>query len=755
VNGGTLYLRGSDWHKTLQLVDTIIATPSILSRFHKRLYPNIKTIVAGGEPCPMRLADEWAVDSTFYNICGPTEITILNSAHRHIPGTPLSIGKPIPNTNVYVLDDNENPTPIGQVGTMWVGGSGVSRGYINLPGLTASRFKADKFTNDGKAMFNTGDLCRWREDGSLEHYGRNDDQIKFKGFRVELDGVSAAIERYLGITKACTLVINDSIWGFYSASSKINQEALRDSVAQILPYYSVPTSWQYQNMMPLTPNGKVDKKFLRSLVLDRPSVSAKPLALTIPPPAAFPSDKGLEKDLEKGSMESISPSSICSFEKQCYQLPSKNGFHGERWLRHRFFSLYRRLFSVILIGNFMAILLIVQRSVKSRQVNLADLATATSVNLLVSVLMRQDHVINLLFKIATSVPTWFPLSIRRHLARVYHIGGIHSGAAVAAVFWFLMFTASATRNYFMNSKTDPITTAALVPSYLILLLFIAILVMAHPTFRSRWHNQFEISHRFLGWSVLAILWVQTVLVTDSIRGRQTLRHALLVNPSLWVLVAATSSIVYPWLLLRRVTVRPEVLSNHAIRLHFDYCNTIPGTAVRISRSPLKEWHAFATIANPGVKGFSLIVSNAGDWTKETIGLAPTKIWKRGVPACGVLAISPLFKKIVLVATGSGIGPCLPVILAKKVPCRILWSTPNPQQTFGKEVCGAVLETDPEAIIHDTKTMGRPDLVELAYRMYRESDAEAVCIISNQKLTQKVVYAMESRGIPAFGAIWDS
>jgi hypothetical protein len=759
MNGGTLCLRGSDWAPTLGLVDTIIATPSILSRFQKQNYPNITTIVVGGEPCPSKLADEWAVNATFYNICGPTEITILNSAHRHMPGTILSIGKPIPNTNVYVLDENEKPIAIGEIGTMWVGGSGVSRGYLNLDELTSKRYKADIFTNDGRAMFNTGDLCRWREDGSLEHHGRMDDQVKFKGFRIELDGVSRAIERYPGISKACTLVINDAIWGFYSSPCIVDQKSLETSVDQILPYYSVPTQWVHQSTIPLTSNGKIDKAFLKSLAVEGPLVPAKLTPLPVPPKVAFTSDKLPKRDLEKGiivqSKETPPITTLCSVDKPSLRLPEKNGFHGERWLRHRFFSLYRRFFSVILIGNLVAAFVIIHRNRKIGQINITDLATATSANLLVSVLVRQDHVINLLFKIATSVPMWTPLCIRRHLARVYHIGGIHSGAAVAAVLWFFLFAATATFNCVVESKTYPITAAALAPSYLILLLFLVILALAHPAFRSKWHNEFEMSHRFLGWTVLALLWVQTVTVTDSLREHDTLEHALLVNPSLWMLTMATTSVVYPWLWLRRVTVRPEVLSSHAIRLHFDYCDTIPGTAVRISRSPLTEWHAFATIAQPGVKGFSLIVSNAGDWTKETISAAPTKIWKKGVPACGVLAISPLFKKIVLVATGSGIGPCLPVILGKKVPCRVLWSTPNPEQTFGKKVCTAILNTDPEAVIHNTKTMGRPDLVEIAYRLYRESGAEAVCIISNQKLTQKVVYAMESRGIPAFGAIWDS
>jgi hypothetical protein len=580
-------------------------------------------------------------------------------------------------------------------------------------------------------------------------------------------------------------VINNVLWAFYSAPSPVDSATLQDLVARGLPYYAVPTQWTHLLQLPITFNGKVDKAVLRRLAGEHLRATPK----IIPPPATL-RKSWFEKDLEKGGIiETIdypgSPSTIDSFDmtdpkffekdlekgarhvssssdkaivpsnSPATELPAKNGFHGERWLRHRFFSLYRRLFSVVLLGNLIALVVILTRSWRSNSLGLLDLANAASINLLVTVLMRQDHVINILFLIATSVPLWVPLSIRRQLARVYHIGGIHSGCAVAAVLWFLAFTGAATRDIWTGRTKFAISIPALIITYCVVLLFVLILVSAHPTIRSKWHNQFEISHRFAGWSVLALLWAQTVLVTDSLRGSTALGRALLQNPSFWVLATATSSIIYPWLHLRKVKVRPELLSDHAIRLHFDYADTYPGTAVRISRKPLLEWHAFATIAKPGVQGFSLVVSKAGDWTGETISQMPTHIWKRGVPACGVLAIAPLFKKIVLVATGSGIGPCLPVIYAKKVPCRIVWSTPHPVETFGAEIVDAIRDTDPDAVIHNTRTQGKPDLVAIAYRLYKDSGAEAVCIISNQKFTQKVVYAMEARGIPAFGAIWDS
>lgn len=149
MNGGTLYIRTSDWNDTLQKVDTIIVTPSILATLKENEFRNIKTIALAGEPCPLRLADEWADGRNFYNCCGPTEVTIVNTMHQHVAGQALTIGRPVPNTSVYILDEQEEPVPVGAPGMMWVGGSCVSRGYFNMPDLTHARYVLDKFQRDG------------------------------------------------------------------------------------------------------------------------------------------------------------------------------------------------------------------------------------------------------------------------------------------------------------------------------------------------------------------------------------------------------------------------------------------------------------------------------------------------------------------------------------------------------------------------------------------------------------------------------
>ena len=146
---------------------------------------------------------------------------------------------------------------------------------------------------------------------------------------------------------------------------------------------------------------------------------------------------------------------------------------------------------------------------------------------------------------------------------------------------------------------------------------------------------------------------------------------------------------------------------------------------------------------------------AGDWTGKFIDDLPSHVWVKGIPTAGVGNIDKLFKKVVWVATGSGIGPTLPHLLYQLTPARLIWSTRTPRETYGDQLVGEILAVEPNALIWDTNERGRPDLVKLAYEAYKEFDAEAVICISNKKLTWEVVYGMESRGIPAYGAIWDS
>ena len=133
---------------SLQL-DVLICTPTILSKYHPKLYPKIKTVATAGEPTSQDLADLWATHATYWNCCGPTETTIVNTMSKHVAGEPISIGRPTPNNSVYILDKDGRPVPLGVAGVMWAGGHGVTRGYVGLESKTKETYIPDPFANDG------------------------------------------------------------------------------------------------------------------------------------------------------------------------------------------------------------------------------------------------------------------------------------------------------------------------------------------------------------------------------------------------------------------------------------------------------------------------------------------------------------------------------------------------------------------------------------------------------------------------------
>jgi NAD(P)H-flavin reductase len=375
-------------------------------------------------------------------------------------------------------------------------------------------------------------------------------------------------------------------------------------------------------------------------------------------------------------------------------------------------------------------------------------------NFAVAVLVRQQYVVNLLFWLATRAPTSWPLAVRWQLAKVFHFGGLHSGCATVATLWFGLFTGAVLRQAWSGG---PGVSAALVGVSIVLVaLLVGMVLTALPGFRARQHNQFELVHRFGGWTALLLFWVHAFLFVDAQRGSTPFAEALWASPAPWVLIGICISIALPWMRLRRVRVGTVKPSSHAVVVRFNHGETpFPGSSTAISRHPLVEWHSFANIPTPGEEGFRLIISRAGDWTGRFIDETPGHVWVKGITTAGVANIETLFRKVVYVATGSGIGPVLPHLLAQRVPMKLIWSTRSPRMTYGDALVEEILAAQPDSLIWDTDARGKPDLVRLALAALHDSGAEAVICIANQKLTRDVIQQMELRGIPAYGAIWDS
>lgn len=428
-----------------------------------------------------------------------------------------------------------------------------------------------------------------------------------------------------------------------------------------------------------------------------------------------------------------------------------------RYLRWTLSSVCRGLFTIVFVANLATPVTFLAQTKHGRlELTSSGAVDATSANLLVCVVTQNEHVINSMFLSVVTIPHWTPLRLRRVFGRVYCYGGVHSGCGVAATFWFLVHTYLVCRDFANGIEAEAgIVILTLAIDFLLLWM----LAFAHPSLRSRLHDWFEAVHRFAGWTLLVFFWILTILSTGTAQALSNDSRGITLAKSFpfWALVTITCCVLYPWTHLRLVDVIAEPLSNHALKLHFRHRSVETCQAVRLSTDPLIETHAFAAIPEPsGKRGFSVIISDAGDWTKSMIRHPPKKLWIKGAPSYGTLRVATMFDPIVVVATGSGIAPCLSLFRAGgNRGYRVLWSTASPEKTFGHRVMDAVREADANATIIDTRVHGRPDLVSLAYELYRRSRAEAVMVISNPTATRKVVEGMESRRVPIFGVIWDS
>jgi hypothetical protein len=411
-----------------------------------------------------------------------------------------------------------------------------------------------------------------------------------------------------------------------------------------------------------------------------------------------------------------------------------------RAFKHPLLMHYNRLIVLVLVANLaLAGSALSHRWWSGNAINLHAISNCALANFALAILIRQQYVVNLLFWLATRAPTSWPLKIRWTLGKVYHFGGLHVGGAMAGTLWFLVLAGSQT--YAAATGHGTVPTGLLAISFALAALLLTIVITALPPLRARFHNLFEHTHRFSGWAVVALFWVQAALTAGTSR---------------WVLAVLTLSVALPWLRLRRVRVAVERPSSHVALASFNYGVTpFPGSSTAISRNPLREWHSFANVPSPGRPGFRLTISRAGDWTGSFVDNPPRRVWVKGIPTAGVANIEKLFTRVVYVATGSGIGPCLPHLLAQEVPAHLVWATRSPRATYGDTLVDEILAVQPDATIWDTRADGKPDMVQLAHQAYTAFGAEAVICISNKKLTWQVVGGLERRGIPAYGAIWDS
>jgi amino acid adenylation domain-containing protein len=262
-------------------ITTLHFVPSMLQVFLEHAEASqclsLKRVVCSGEALPSALARRCAErlpHATLYNLYGPTEaavdVTAWTCPATEIPDA-VPIGRPIANTQIYILDRYGAAVPAGVAGELHIAGVQVARGYLNRPELTAERFVADPFAaRAGARMYKTGDLARWQDDGNIEYLGRNDFQVKLRGFRIELGEIEARLAEHEAVREAVVLACEERagekrLVAYYTASPErpeLSVAELRAFLGERLPEYMVPAVYVPLDAMPLSPNGKLDRKAL-------------------------------------------------------------------------------------------------------------------------------------------------------------------------------------------------------------------------------------------------------------------------------------------------------------------------------------------------------------------------------------------------------------------------------------------------------------------------------------------------------------
>lgn len=283
LNGGTLVLTSKNDSIDFQVLEALInknkitvflLTTTLFNAWVDNGLPNsdtLRAVLFGGEQASLFHVQKFIQESSaieLINVYGPTENTTYSTTYTIgkdiLSKSSVPIGKPINNSRVYILDNQFEPVPIGVIGEIYVAGDGISNGYLNNDKLTGERFLRNPFENDG-VMYKTGDKGKYRSDGNIEYYGREDDQVKIRGFRIELGEIETEILKYETI-ESTVVKIDDEFWeekkivAFITGRSEINILNLKKQLKTVLPDYMIPFLIIQVDSIPLTPNGKIDKK---------------------------------------------------------------------------------------------------------------------------------------------------------------------------------------------------------------------------------------------------------------------------------------------------------------------------------------------------------------------------------------------------------------------------------------------------------------------------------------------------------------
>jgi len=251
-------------------VTAVTLPPTALMQLPAADLPELKTITVAGEACPPELVANWADGRRFFNLYGPTESTVWASYAQCFPSADITIGKPVTNARLYVLDDNQQPLPVGVPGELCIGGAGLAHGYMNRVELSAEKFLDDPFREESDArIYRTGDRVAFLPDGNIAFLGRIDHQLKVRGFRIEAGEIETTLKELDAVRETVVLATGESVadrklvaYVVPQAGAELSLGELRAHLKETLPDFMVPSAFVVLDEFPLTPNGKVDRKAL-------------------------------------------------------------------------------------------------------------------------------------------------------------------------------------------------------------------------------------------------------------------------------------------------------------------------------------------------------------------------------------------------------------------------------------------------------------------------------------------------------------
>jgi amino acid adenylation domain-containing protein/FkbH-like protein/non-ribosomal peptide synthase protein (TIGR01720 family) len=252
-------------------ITCITLPPSALAVLPGEELPQLQTIIVAGETCSPELMKQWSIGRNFFNAYGPTESSVCATiAKCQSEQEKLSIGRPIPNTKIYILDSQLQPVPIGVPGELHIGGAGLARGYLNRPELTQEKFIPNPFDKAGVSkLYKTGDLARYLPDGNIEYLGRIDNQVKIRGFRIELGEIETVLTQNPQVQSSVIIARentpgNKRLVGYIVPQKEATPTSneLRQYLKGKLPDYMIPHVFVILESLPLTPNGKIDRRAL-------------------------------------------------------------------------------------------------------------------------------------------------------------------------------------------------------------------------------------------------------------------------------------------------------------------------------------------------------------------------------------------------------------------------------------------------------------------------------------------------------------